>query len=102
MVDWFLESGVNVFILSGGLLLICWGMGGDCSKGRPRCPKCWYDMRGTVPRLECPECGHDAGSERRLYMDRRGRKRITLGIVMVLLPAIEEIVWVCVMLCLYM
>jgi hypothetical protein len=69
MLDWLLEIGLYLLgvalIPAIGLLLVCWGLWGDRSKGRSRCPKCWYDMRGTAPRLECPECGHDAGQERR-------------------------------------
>ena len=89
MVDWFLETGLYLLGVAVvplvGLLLVCWGLWGDRSKGRPRCPKCWYDMRGTVPRLECPECGHDAREERRLYRPHRGWRRMVIGVVLVLL-----------------
>ena len=91
MPDWFLESGVYllglVVVVLVGPLLICWGLWCDRSKGRPRCPKCWYDMRGSLPRLECPECGHKAQRRRGLYRNRRGRWRINVGIVSALLSA---------------
>ena len=67
MADWILETGLYLLgvaiIPALGLLLVCWGLWGDRSKGRPRCPKCWYDLRGSLPRLECPECGHDGKQE---------------------------------------
>ena len=64
-----------------GLLLVCWGLWGDRSKGRPRCPKCWCDTRGTVPSLVCPECGHDARDEGRLYLDRIHRRLFAVGLL---------------------
>ena len=88
MASWLLETGLyllGVAVIPGvGVLLVCFGLWGDRSKGRPRCPKCWYDMRGTVLSLECPECGHDAGSERRLYRTQRRWRPIAVGIVLVL------------------
>jgi Zn finger protein HypA/HybF involved in hydrogenase expression len=86
---WFHTTGVYMLgvalIPAAGLLFVCWGIWGDRSKGRVRCPKCWYDMRGTVPRLECPECGHDALQLRQLHRTRRGRRRIILGVGLMLL-----------------
>jgi hypothetical protein len=91
MLDWFLETGIYllgiVLIPVIGLLLLCWGVRGDRSKGRSRCPQCWYDMRGSLPRLECPECGHDAEQRRQLYRTRRGRRRIAVGVVLVVLSS---------------
>jgi hypothetical protein len=69
-----------------GLLLICWGVWGDRSKGRARCPKCWYDMRGSLPRLECPECGHDAEQDRQLYKDHTRSGLIVIGLVLPVVP----------------
>ena len=55
MLDWFLETGLYLLGVAVvpllGLLLVCWGLWGDRSRGRPRCPKCWYDMRGSMPRV---------------------------------------------------
>ena len=66
-----------------GLLLVGSGLWGDRDRGRARCPKCWYDMRGTVPRLECPECGHDAGQKEQLYCDRALPWQIAIGALLV-------------------
>ena len=89
MPTWFLETGLYLLGVAVvplvGLLLVCWGLWGDRSKGRPRCPKCWYDMRGTIPRLECPECGYDAGQEPRLHKNRRRWRRVVVGILLIVL-----------------
>ena len=89
MVDWILHTGLYLLgvalVPAVGLLLVCWGLWGDRSKGRARCPKCWRDMRDRLPRLECPECGHDAKRERRLYRHRRRWGRVVFGAPLVLL-----------------
>ena len=91
MVDWLLETGLYLLGVAVvplvGLLLVCFGLWGDRSKGRSRCPKCWYDMRGTVPRLKCPECGHAPADARGLYKNRRRWRRIALGVALVLLSS---------------
>ena len=61
---------IGVMLIVIGEFLMHVGIRSDRSKGRPRCPKCWYDMRGTLPRLVCPECGHDALYHMDLYLDR--------------------------------
>ena len=88
-------DGVMVLALLGcvvaaliGHLLIGWGLWFDPSRDRQRCPKCWYDMRGTVPRLECPECGHDAGHEEQLHLVRSQPRLIVLGVLIVSLAAL--------------
>ena len=89
MAPWFLDLVIDLLdvavVLIVALVLTCWGLWGDRSKGRPRCPKCWADMRGALPRLECPECGYDAKERKRLYQNRRGRLRIVFGAVLLLL-----------------
>ena len=49
MLDWLLEAGLyllGVALIPGiGLLLVCSGLWGDRSKGRPRC---WTNQRATV------------------------------------------------------
>jgi hypothetical protein len=82
-LDWlFLVAGGVVGL--GGLVLLVWAIFRDRARGRRRCPRCWYDMAGT-PELVCPECGHHARIERRLYRTRRRWRRASLGLVIVLL-----------------
>jgi len=76
-----------------GVLAAAYGAIGDRSRGRKRCPSCWCDMRGSVG-LVCPECGHDARNEKRLYKTRRRWWAIVLGCLLLtpwLYPA--GVVW---------
>src|SRR5262249_34831615 len=52
----------------------------DRSRGRRRCPRCWYDMMG-VPGRRCPECGREARAEARLYRTRRRWRLVSLALV---------------------
>ena len=61
-------------------LLLYLGLFQDRSRGRPRCPKCWYNMT-EAPSLVCPECGHDARTPRRLHRTRRRRWAIMLAVL---------------------
>lgn len=72
------------------LLLIICAIVGDRSRGRKRCPKCWYDMSGS-PGLQCPECGKTAKSERKLSKSRRPRWAFVLALLMVV-PGIYAMV----------
>src|SRR5688572_13487091 len=49
---------------------LIWSLRCDRSRGRRRCPRCWYDFSG-VSGLVCPECGKGMASERRLLKPRR-------------------------------
>ena len=53
MATWFLETGLYLLgvalIPAVGLLLVYSGLWGDRSKGRPRCPQGWHDLRGSLP-----------------------------------------------------
>src|SRR5262245_16943278 len=58
--------------VSGGLpaalgVLALWvGLFTDPSRGRRRCPACWYDMSGT-DGMTCSECGRVAREEREFF-----------------------------------
>src|SRR5262245_44364899 len=61
---------LGALLAAGGLRLGWWALWGDRARGRRRCPKCWYDLRGT-PGRRCSECGYEARSERKLHKSRR-------------------------------
>ncbi len=70
-----------------GLLLALWALFYDRSRGRRRCPKCWYSMEGAVERkggdgivkFTCPECGLAMDSGQRLLRTRRRWRRALLA-----------------------
>ena len=53
-----------------GLWLLYWSLLHDRSKGRRRCPKCWYNMSGTQS-MRCSECGLETKLEREFRKTRR-------------------------------
>lgn len=63
------------------LVLACWALFWDRSRGKRRCPSCWYDLSGSqgfagdkdkAPALSrCTECGKKPRSERALHRTRR-------------------------------
>lgn len=61
--------------------VVAWALFGDRSRGRKRCPRCWYDMSAAVG-LKCPECGKDAKGERGLLRTRRRWRLVVVGVVM--------------------
>ncbi len=67
-----------------GLAVIAWALFWDRSRGRRRCPKCWYDMDGAKAdgdgRLTCSECGRVVRRERRLFKTRRRWWRALAGV----------------------
>lgn len=57
--------------LGAGAAWVLWiALFKDRSRGRKRCPRCWYDMTG-VPSLRCPECAYETIYEGRFYSTRR-------------------------------
>ncbi|MCH7547586.1 MAG: HEAT repeat domain-containing protein [Planctomycetes bacterium] len=80
LVDWtFWGSGIILGIF--GLWLMYRAMFADRSRGRRRCPKCWYDMSGTES-LRCPECGRAAKTEKSFYKARRRWRLTLLGVML--------------------
>ena len=80
---WFFWTIAVTGLLVAAALLY-WGLWADRSKGKLRCPGCWYDMSGSFEagRLACPECGLNARHEKRL---RKNHRRWWAIVVMVLL-----------------
>ncbi len=70
----------------------------DSSRGKRRCPKCWYDMTGipaaravgepgtgSDERWICPECGRVTTEARQLFRTHRYPARAAIGVLLVLL-----------------
>ena len=69
---------------SFGLFAICliiWAVVGDHSRGRVRCPKCWYDMSAATGLL-CPECGHTVKNVKQFKKSRRPRWAFVLAVML--------------------
>lgn len=95
--SWWL---INAPRFSGGLLcvfalgLIAYAIFSDRSRGRKRCPKCWYDlsaaMVGNSTGIEvpvCPECGIAIKSAQALSRTRRNYRQAVVGAVLASLGA---------------
>jgi hypothetical protein len=83
--DWWIGAmAIGLAVAAAGLLL--WALFWDRSRGRRRCPRCWYDMKG-VPGLRCPECGSDARRESRLLKTRRRWRWVGAAMVLVVASA---------------
>src|SRR5262245_31316552 len=80
LVGWLWIIFAAAFALPG-LIVLVRALFADRSRGRKRCPKCWYDMSGATS-LVCTECGRDAKRERRLFRTRRHWKAAWLGLVL--------------------
>lgn len=97
---------VHVLLYAVTVLLVLAGIGvlhraafADRSRGRPRCPRCWYDMTGSRGFV-CPECGHDARRQSNLLRTRRHGGRVMLGFLLVVsglslgaVPTVQEQGW---------
>jgi len=67
-IAWLILSGL---VAIGGCVIAIRGLFADRSRGRRRCPKCWYELTGLEGTRRCPECGRIAKSERSLRRTRR-------------------------------
>ena len=82
IIDWIWWSVGSVIGL-GGIALTIWALLADRSRGRRRCPKCWYEMTGVEGR-RCPECGRTVKRERRLLQTRRRWRFALLGMLLII------------------
>jgi hypothetical protein len=106
-LDW-IWTATGWMLAAIGVALFVWALVWDRSRGRRRCPKCWYDMSGTPGRAVdgreihvCPECGKNIRSVRGLHRTRR-RWRGVLAALAILtvaylaqrVPAYQRAGWV--------
>ncbi len=68
-------------IAIAALALLVWAIRGDRSRGRRRCPRCWYPLDAG---LKCPECGREVASEKQLFRSRRRWWWAALAVLLVL------------------
>lgn len=100
VASWWL-LGASICVLLTGLSFLIAFLRGDPSRGRPRCPLCWYSLTGAIPSAsdiksppKCPECGHVASQSTHLFRTRRPKRRIALGLaLMILSPLASYPVW---------
>lgn len=91
---WLIAGWVLAVLGAAGIVA---GMWWDRSKGRRRCPKCWYDMRGAGEASRgspqrCPECGREVVHERSLRRTRRvwALVGVSAALLLAAYPASQE------------
>jgi hypothetical protein len=72
-----------------GVYVAIVGYRGQASRGRRRCPKCWYLIDAALG-LKCSECGCEARREKDLYKPRRRWRLALLGLLLI---AIGQLGW---------
>lgn len=86
-LGWILPLVGTTLMVIGGTVFL-WCLFADRSRGRKRCPRCWYDM-AAIPALTCPECGKVAKTERAQHRTRRYYRRAALGLLLALLGSAQ-------------
>jgi hypothetical protein len=76
-VYWLLAGVLGVV----GVVVLYFALLHDRSRGRKRCPKCWYDMSAATS-LRCSECGKTVKRERKLLQTRRRKCWAVVGVVL--------------------
>lgn len=85
MVVWlWWGSGMAVALVGAALLV--WALFSDRSRGRKRCPKCWYSLE-RAPSWCCPECGNTVQREGQLFNTRRRWGWVGASIVLLVAAA---------------
>lgn len=85
MSDWLYWTLGGLLGIAATVMLVR-ALFADRSRGRRRCPKCWYDMSGVSQSLQCPECGCASRHEHHFARTRRHWWRVLACIVFLVLP----------------
>jgi len=84
MSDWVFH-GLAGLLAVVGLLVLALALFRDRSRGRRRCPKCWYDLAGSGDdNRRCSECGSVARTERKLHKTRRHWRWAMVGVALLI------------------
>lgn len=83
--EWIIYLAATLLALIA-LVVLYRSMFADRSRGRRRCPKCWYDL-GGISSLVCPECGKVARREAHTRRTRRRWLRASVGFITLLASA---------------
>jgi hypothetical protein len=67
---YWLMWAAGILLVTLGVAITWWGLFGDRSRGRRRCPRCWHDLSHT-PGMRCSECGYLARKERAFFRTHR-------------------------------
>lgn len=76
-------GAIGLGMLLFSCFLVVWALVGDRSRGRLRCPRCWYDMSDSDGR-PCPECGKEISEARQFTRTRRPRWAFVVALVFLL------------------
>jgi hypothetical protein len=87
-LDW-LWTAIGLVLGAGAAFVLWWSLLRDRSRGRKRCPRCWYEL-GDIPPTQsegrtgwvCPECGHLSHKAKSLLRTRRRWRVAILGAVL--------------------
>ena len=75
-------SALTTLLLCTGLSVVVVGWRASPSRGRKRCPRCWYDMEGAAGTT-CPECGRVIVRPSQLLRTRSSRPMMVLGCLLI-------------------
>lgn len=76
-------GAIGLGMLLFSCFLVVWALVGDRSRGRLRCPRCWYDMSDSDGR-PCPECGKEISEARQLTRTRRPKWAFVVALMFLL------------------
>ncbi|TVQ58530.1 MAG: HEAT repeat domain-containing protein [Phycisphaerales bacterium] len=82
----YLGSAIALAIVA--CMLAAWACFSDRSRGRRRCPKCWYSIHESLSYpTHCSECGREIAREKDLHRTRRRWKWIGASAIVLFVAA---------------